>query len=155
MKKIFEILQMWQCPVILGIIFFGVPKWTVDFGLTAMWVILGASTIVLLLVLWYLLAKWQVTSRGYLTANGGAAFTGVVSSLMIFAYAHGDMNNQELNLGLLLSFCFGIVIFGWGIICQCVVKPWKDDEGYPPSTAKITPTAISRKKVLQIGRDSQ
>ncbi len=111
MKKIFEILQKGWCPVILGIIFFSVQKWTKDFGLIATYTVLLSSLIIFLLVLWNLLSSWEVEKQGYLVANGGAAFSGIASSLFIIAYAYGDMNDKQLNLLLLLSFCFGMVIF--------------------------------------------
>ncbi len=136
MKKIFEILQKPWCPVIFGIIFLSVPKWTKDFGLIATYVILIASAIVMLLLLLNLLAKWEVTAQGYLIANGGGAFTGIVSSLVILTYAYGEMSEQQLNLFLLISFCMGVAVFGWGIFFQWCVKPWKDDKGQVPFPLK-------------------
>jgi hypothetical protein len=155
MKKIFEILQKPWCPVILGIIFLSVPKWTKDFGLGATYVILFASAFVALLLLWNLLAKWGVTAQGYLIANGGGAFTGIVSSLVILTFTYGDMNEQQLNLFLLISFCMGVVIIGWGIFFQWCVKPWKDDKGQAPSPflPEETTSLIEHQQVLRIGHN--
>jgi hypothetical protein len=129
MKKIFEILQKGWCPVILGIIFLSVQKWTADFGLTATYTVLVASAIIFRLVLWNLLSSWEVKKQGYLVANGGAAFSGIASSLVIIAYAYGDMNDKQLNLFLLISFSLGIAIFLWGMFQEWVRRTWDEDEG--------------------------
>ena len=129
MKKIFEILQKGWCPVILGIIFLSTQKWTKDFGLIATYTTLVAAGIVFLLVIWNLLSSWEVEKQGYLVANGGAAFSGVVSSLVIISYAYGDMNDKQLNLFLLLSFCLGMAIFLWGMFQELFRRAWDEDEG--------------------------
>ncbi len=128
MKKIFEILQKGWCPVILGIIFAAVPKWQKDFGMLATVTILIASSIVLLLVFWNLFSSWEVKKQGYLVANGGVAGMGVVSSLIIFAYAYGEMNYQQMHSSLLISFCLGMAIFLWGIYWDWCKRPWDENK---------------------------
>lgn len=152
MQKIFEILQKPWCPVILGILFLSVAKWTKDFGLTATWIILVASAIVFILVLWNLLSSWEVKRQGYLIANAGGALSGIISSLIIFAYAYGNMNDSQLNLFLLISFCMGIAVFGWGIFNEWCVRPWNGDKGQAPRQPQ-RPPLIRQEKMLQIRHD--
>lgn len=128
MKKIFEILQKGWCSVILLIIFGGVQKWTIDFGLTATWIVLVSSILVLLLVLWNLLAKWEVKKQGFLIANLGASFIGVTHSLIVFAFVYGKMTQQEVNLLSLVSFCMGIALCLWGMYWDWCKRPWDEDK---------------------------
>lgn len=144
MKKIFQILQQPWCAVTLGIIFLSVPKWTKDFGLGATWVILASSAIIFTLVLWNLLSGWVVNRQGYLIANLGGALSGTISSLTILAYVNNYINNSQLNLFLLISFCMGIVVFIWGMFNEWCVRPWTDDKGKPSSRPeKSEPVATS------------
>lgn len=126
MKRLFEFLQQGMTVVILALFFGGTVQLTKTFGPVPTWFILITSAIIFALMLWCLLSSWHVEHQGYIIANTGSSGMGFLFSLFILLRVHEVVNDPEMKLFLLISFCFGIAGICFGVFIEWCVKPWKE-----------------------------
>ena len=117
MKRIFDFLQQGPSVVALALLFGGVFEYTRILGMWFTWTILIASTIVGILVLWYLKSSWDVPRPGYLISVGAASLMGCLSSFFLLLgvsdlISEADWRYYSLFVfwGGTIGICIGLLI---------------------------------------------